>query len=544
MVPLLANLPCEAELRTWTAGNSADFGAGNLDGVQVHPDSLVLLGRLPADRNLAFGRPVEDDLGNEVPLSDGSIELAKGEWVSGTPRVIGRQFMVDLGMDRAISRVRILAGATALSQPESFMRGYRLEAATQINNDFWRLLAEEKANFKRNVDTAVDSTWKVLDSEGDFLPRMGRFVRLELISQDRSNWVSLGEIEVFGVGFVEEGNIEGEFSAAEPVNVGRMRWEAEIGEQTQVEMRFRGTNGEQTWPEWGEEAADSDVLFRGEEPAIYLQYQGLLKTQEPFSTPALRRVEVEYDPVLVAQGVSGSVVPDTVRKGEIFPLKYTAEIEVGMGDYGVDFIRLDGVELAIEEVSLDGGILSYDETLGRGYRWEGIPSEESTLIEFAPSEQIAQSAVVQIVGRGLFLQDWTPIQLQMGSREQAERDGYVNWQNGPLVQVRGLGSPPDLLSEIEIEPRPFLPFGAEHLDIRFVVGNVRETTDVVVEIFSLDGRRVRKMAQEGRARAYNFAWDGRNRDGKVVAPGLYLYEIRVETGDSNGRTRGAFVVAH
>jgi len=269
-----------------------------------------------------------------------------------------------------------------------------------------------------------------------------------------------------------------------------------------------------------------------------------LKTQEPFSTPALRRVEVEYDPVLVAQGVSGSVVPDTVRKGEIFPLKYTAEIEVGMGDYGVDFIRLDGVELAIEEVSLDGGILSYDETLGRGYRWEGIPSEESTLIEFAPSEQIAQSAVVQIVGRGLFLQDWTPIQLQMGSREQAERDGYVNWQNGPLVQVRGLGSPPDLLSEIEIEPRPFLPFGAEHLDIRFVVGNVRETTDVVVEIFSLDGRRVRKMAQEGRARAYNFAWDGRNRDGKVVAPGLYLYEIRVETGDSNGRTRGAFVVAH
>ena len=209
--------------------------------MQVHPDSLVILARLSGDENLALGRSVKDEFGKEVPLSDGSIALVRSEWISGTHKRVGQDFTVDLGLDRAISRVRVLAGETARSQPEYFVRGYRLQAATQRAPQVWTLLAEEPANFEFNVDTRRDSTWSAVDEQGAAIPRLGRFVRLTLIRQDRSNWVAIGEIEVYGVGFVSEGYLEGHFVPPTPVNVGQIRWQVERPPRTQVELRLRGT---------------------------------------------------------------------------------------------------------------------------------------------------------------------------------------------------------------------------------------------------------------------------------------------------------------
>ena len=307
-------VPCRGERSIWVVETASDFSRATLNDVRIHPDSLVILTPMPKDRNLALGHTVTDEFGRVVPLTDGSIE---SEWISGTPKVLGRKFTLDLGMDRAICRVRILAGVGGQSQPEYFIRGYRLETSTQINPDFWRILAEEPKNLKLNVDTEADSTWSEKDEPGNFLPRLGRFVRLELISQDRSNWVSLGELEVFGTGFVEVGTITGEFSSDVPVNVGRIRWSGSTSESTRLELQFQGGMDSIGFPESRKGSGGiPDSLFQGIEPVTHFQYQGLLRTVDPFSTPALQRIEAEFDPVLVAREVSAEVAPDTVRKGE------------------------------------------------------------------------------------------------------------------------------------------------------------------------------------------------------------------------------------
>ena len=143
---LLEPSPCSAELQTWVVDTVDTFAQGKAQGVRVHPDSLVILARLDADANVALGQVVLDDFDKPVPLSDGTIDLVRGEWISGTNRVFGKQFTVDLGLDRAITRVRVLAGETALNQPEYFVRGYRIEAATQASPEIWRMLAEQLAN--------------------------------------------------------------------------------------------------------------------------------------------------------------------------------------------------------------------------------------------------------------------------------------------------------------------------------------------------------------------------------------------------------------
>ena len=139
------------------------------------------------------------------------------------------------------------------------------------------------------------------------------------------------------------------------------------------------------------------------------------------------------------------------------------------------------------------------------------------------------------------------MELAAGSREQSERDGYVNWQQGRQAPgetwtVLASGTALRLLSDIEVSPRPFSPFSDELASFDFVVSNISEDKEISLEIFSLDGRPVRRLTQQGQARAYHFEWNGRDRERRIVAPGLYLYEIRVEDGGSN-RT-GTFVVAY
>jgi hypothetical protein len=178
-----------------------------------------------------------------------------------------------------------------------------------------------------------------------------------------------------------------------------------------------------------------------------------------------------------------------------------------------------------------------------------LDPEGRILIELASADRIGSSGMLEIVGQGLFLLERTALVLRLGSREQQERDGYINWQNAredpaSTWTVRAGGALAGLLSKVEFEPRPFSPLGAEGMEFRFVVGHLREQTEVAVRIFTLDGIRVRKLLQMGGTGEYRMTWDGRDQQNRIVEPGLYLFEVRVEAGDSTSSRRGAFVVAY
>ena len=57
-------------------------------------------------------------------------------------------------------------------------------------------------------------------------------MRFTITRQDRSNWVALGDIEVFAEGFEHEGSAILKWSFEEPINVGRIRWQTRVFDQT------------------------------------------------------------------------------------------------------------------------------------------------------------------------------------------------------------------------------------------------------------------------------------------------------------------------
>ena len=538
--------PCRAELTSWVVDAVETFALGATQGVEVHPDRLVILAQLDEDVNVALGRSVLDDFDKPVPLTDGAVDLVRSEWISGTNHVFDKRFTVDLGLDRAIKRVRVLAGETALNQPEYFMRGYRLETATQAAPKVWHLLAEQPDNFVLNVDTSADSTWAAIDERGQMIPREGRFVRLTLIRQDRSNWVAIGEIEVFGVGYVSEGFIEGRFAPPAPVNVGQIRWQVERPERTGIELQVRGVAVAGAADPWGSVAAhaDEEFFYSGAEPVAQLAYRVNLTNSAPFVSPALKRIAIDYDPVLVAQQLEAEVVvSDSLRKGEEAMLIFRVAIAAGVDDYGVDLLRVQGPLLRITAVRVDGREL----VPTQGYTWGPTPDREGMLVELAPSERISAMATVEIEGPALFVRDKTTMRFEAGNKAQGDRDGYVNWQQGrekpgTTWTVLAAGTPLQLLGEVKVQPRPFSPFADEYVHFVFVVGNIEQGREVVLKIYNLTGRLIRQLAQTGSARTYQFEWDGRDESGRVVEPGLYLYEVGIAGSDK--ARRGTFVVAY
>ena len=530
-----------AELRVWSARTAADFAAASLAGVRVHPDSLVVLAALSGEQNLALGHPVIDELENLLPLTDGSIAAVRSEWSSGSPQVFGLSFLLDLGVDRAITRVRVLAGETAaVSRPEYFMRGYVIEATEQSKPDFWRKLAEARENTLLNVDTELDSTWQAFGPDNRPIPTIGRFVRLTLTRQDRSNWVVLGEIEVYGTGYDNRGHLTGRFTSEEPVNVGRMRWQAETGAKTSIETRVRGINSDGQSSDWDflSPLETPHPSLSESEPATGLEYRVTLETTDPFATPAFTSLEIDYDPTLVADQVFGAVQAESVTLGERSRISYYGRIEVGPGNYGVDLIRLDGTAIEVAEVRFDGVPLSFTQL-----------QDLVSAVELSTGDRITTSGRLEIDGIGVFAREQTPLVLSVGSRDQRDRDGYVNWQRGSAdpgadLTVRAGGSPLRLISRVEVEPRPFSPVAGTALTFRFVVGQVLEESDFRLRIFNLTGREVRTLRQSGAAGEYRMGWDGRDGDGSLVDPGLYLYEITVESRGSAGSRRGTLAVAY
>jgi hypothetical protein len=179
----------------------------------------------------------------------------------------------------------------------------------------------------------------------------------------------------------------------------------------------------------------------------------------------------------------------------------------------------------------------------------GRADDEQGSTQVSLGRPLVDSGVLEIAGKALFLKDRTTIPVAVGSRAQEAHDGYVNWQNaaeapGGTWTVRGIGLPPNLLSEVEVAPRPFSPFRDTLLEFGFVVGNLQQPTEITLEIFSLAGTKVRRLSQVGGARAYHLEWDGRDQDGRISAPGLYLYEIRIDAEDNAASRTGTLVVAY
>ena len=512
----------------WVQEGADSFAAGLFLGAEIDSLGEVSLASFRGV-NLALDAVASsgpNTLSGRRSVTDGNADT---EWrFDNEVEVLGKWIRLDLGGDRGVSQVRLLPGKTVTQRPLFFVKGYRLEVAREATPDDWILVAQQAENTRPTVDTSVDSTWIETRADGGPLPVLGRFVRLRLTREDPPNWVSIGEVEVFGEGFRAEGAFESAvFDAGQPVNLGKVWFAGETPPGTVLRVQFRTSADGEAWPEWHRVAAwdlaavGAGVALTEPEPARFVQYRAVMETRDPLQAPRLRQVVVAFGEQLFARAVAGAIAPARPVLGEETAFTYTLDVEIGPADLGFDRVHI-GLPGVVQQVRFDGLVLPED-----GYEagWD----DEGLWLALGAGHEVSQSGRLEVEFASVLLRPTLAVRAAVALGDGADWQ-YVRPVEEEASTLVGAGVVSRALPRAGVSVRPN-PFNAASgaAQIQIDLAKVQHPQALIVALYDLAGRRLRVLwdgsAVAGRKR---LAWDGRDDSGGLVAPGHYLLRVDIE----------------
>ena len=510
------------------------------DGSNVQSDSsgALILGNVDAETNLASRKIALDQTGQSARVTDAN-ETRNSAWNSLTSQAFNFFVQLDLEEPRLINRVviRPVTGNTT-----DFVKGYGLQTSTDNVVFFEQVLQE------RNLNIDVDTS---------FAPVVARFVRVQVKAIDRVHNVVISEIEVYGEGFVSAATYESEaidFGDAGDKNFGVARWTPDIPEGTSLSVSFRigatpsPSAEDADWSAWTQPSTLSDgVLIELPEPGRYLQYRVDMTTSDPSVTPQLERLEIDYG-VPLAVSFAGSVtrtltgaVDDTLAANE-GPIgdegEYDLHLEVESGPGGFDVLRLKLPNRAsLNQVLLngaEGGVITTDGPtvdIAFGSRLTGNNTFDIRLSTVLFDERNVFIAEV--------LDSSLPENPQQVGASDVREDALSIFGVGVSDRVFDKGS-------LVVAPNPFSPNNDGRFDevvFSYELAKIGSPQEVSLRVFDLRGRKLQELTFQQKSGSHAVTWDGRDDDGQLVAPGLYLFQVNVDSGKPV-RFNGSVVVSY
>ena len=525
----LAVLCCAPVLAgEWVQEGADSFSSGLFAGAEIDSAGQVSLASFRGV-NLALDAVASsgpNTLSGRRSVTDGNADT---EWrFDNEVEVLGKWIRIDLGGDRGVSQVRLLPGKTVTQRPLFFVKGYRLEVAREAMPDDWVLVAQQAENTRPTVDTSADSTWIETGADGGPLPVLGRFVRLRLTREDPPNWVSIGEVEVFGEGFRAEGAFESEvFDAGQPVNFGQVWFAGETPPGTILRVQFRTSADGEAWPEWHRVSAwdlakvGAGVALTEPEPAQFVQYRAVMETRDPLRAPRLRQVAVAFGERLFAQVVAGAIAPEQPVLGEETAFTYTLDVEIGSEDLGFDRVHI-GLPGVVQQVRFDGVVLPED-----GY--EAAWDDAGIQLALGTGHEVSRSGRLEVEFASVLLRPTLAVRAAVALGAGADWQ-YVRPVEEDASTLVGAGVVSRALPRAGVSVRPN-PFNAalDAVQIQIDLAKVQHPQALTVALYDLAGHK-RRVLWDGQAAAGRkcLAWDGRDESGGLVAPGHYLLRVDID----------------
>lgn len=511
----------------WVQAGADDFALGLFSGTETDGAGHLTLASF-GGINLALDTVASsgpNTLSGRRSVTDGD---ANTEWrFNNTAEVLGAWVRLDLGGDRGVRQVRVVPGRTLAQRPLFFVKGYRLEVAQEATPDDWILVAQWAENDRPTIDTLADSTWIETDAAGQPLPVLGRFVRLRITREDPPNWVSIGEVEVFGEGFRAEGAFESVvFDAGQPVNFGRARWSGQVPEDALLQVQFRSSADGATWPPWHRvplwDFAAAQVELSEPEPARFLQYRTVMETRHPLATPALHEVAVSFVEQLFAADLAGAIEPRQPVLGAETLFTYALDVEVGAQDLGFDRVWI-GLPGDVQQVRFDGS------PLPEGSYWTEWDDRQVRLV-LSAEQRVQRSGRLEIDFAAALLRPTLAVRAGVALGDSASFQNARPAADEAWTLVgQGFVARPLAAGAVAVRPNPFNA-GAGPTHIQIDLAKVQQPQELSVALYSLAGRRVRTLwdSQPALAGRKRLQWDGRDDHGRLVAPGLYVLRVAID----------------
>ena len=360
-----------------------------------------------------------------------------------------------------------------------------------------------------------------------FDPIIARFVKIVFDVIDRFSSTVVCEIEIYGVGYLSYGEYYSKvIDVGQTVNWGWAEWDAELPEGTNVTFQFRtgatpGING--AWSQWSPEISQTEIL-KVDEPRRYIQFKANLSTSST-ETPVLKKLTIFYDKKLVARNIAFEVNPPVVPILKRTEISCDFNIEVDENSLGIDTLLIFTPSPAnVESVLLNGAPVAYSL----------VSTPEYIKVAFNQSIN-SNSRITVKLSLTLYL-DVNEFPTVAISKITPLNPQFVNvYKRGDLSSwtVLTTGVSEKLIVDLQVNPNPFSPNGDglnDQTQISFFLSNLNIERNLKIQIFDLTGKLI-KTVFDGPSKAFayissnSFLWDGRDDNGKLVRPGVYLLRV-------------------
>jgi hypothetical protein len=582
LIVMVVDGPIQAQVAgIWTETTEEDFATGlgvdtvNVD-IRTSPGDIVLA---PANENFAFGKLAtdDDDRNDNRPenVVDGDIATY---WSSQTPHCLGVSLIIDLQAQRLIERVNILGGTI---NPQLFrIRGYRISVSPDNSN--WTLVAENSENLDADVFETIEPVitryvrvtisvinevnWVVIGdievfgagyaSRGSYYSEVKDFGVLTNFGQ--ASWIEQlpdADMDItmqFRSDSVEVNNdggiLEDTLALA---NGGIIAGSEVVTDESETILYNRGIDYEidyaqgllwrlettsidsaalimidyRLWSSWSGEYSDAGgSLFQITEPRRYLQYRANLFTSTT-NTPILEEINIAYDTTPVAQKSLGAIIPNEIPIMQESRLTYLIQLTFGSEDLGIDTVIV-----STPSPGRVSAVRWNQEPLAES-QYQNLTDNHSLKLGF-PETLVADSTAdleIEFLTTLFFSENDYPSLII--SRNSADNPQTVE-QAESTWTVTTVGIPVGTLVSVEAKPNPFSPNGDGLFDetvISYFVAKIAYPQPLSIKIYDLNGDRIRILRdQNDPAFFYEIAWDGRDDDGELVPPGLYIYQVRLK----------------
>jgi hypothetical protein len=516
--------------------------SGFLSGIDAGARQGSLVLSQIRGQNLALDKP-----GNRLEVVDGKLNTS---WDPPTT-ALNYSASVDLQVRRNVSSVRVITrGSNPGQLEENSLRGY----SVQVSDDRVRWTEVGVIHDIEKFD------W----TEVRFTPVWTRYVRIVIVDINSVSPPKVAEVEIYGDGYTDEGTYLSEpLSLGAPdqaKNFGRVRWDAEVPERTDLFVQFRtGTSpADFEDPErgWSTPLPGGDVWFPASEPGAWLQYRVAMESRDQRRTPALHSIELDYTTAEIAvSGAHSRVSPNRVSMGADTLFVCTLDLVFAPGDAGIERLRIDVPSEArlVDDGQLQGILADWTSTqdaLELTFS-EPVRDIDQLLIPFrARSHANSHEFRVFLFSPG----SDNPVNVAESVGLDETTGDPFSWAVVPTTSRK------DALSSVRANPSVFTPNGDDINDdtvIEFILSKVDTPRDLGMSIFDLRGALVRdlkpaplaagvylRLGPRGLQGVVPGHWDGRDDEGRLVPPGNYIYRVQVELDAGSETATGVVGVVY
>lgn len=557
--------------------NAANYGFkpvmnGNISSLDFAPDSHIeVVSGYAGDLDVGGGglrlRKVD---GENLALlkSSENTDVFDGDMTSGysyaTTPAKGQHLYVDLERLYRLNKAVIYPAYSGSIQK---LPNYSPEAFTiEISRDQNRY-EEVGAILDVGVSNADNGGYNY--AEVSFPEQTARYVRY-VITANRENVSEnpiIGEMVVYGTGYTYEGSYTSPWfdcgSAATVKNFDTVTWDGTVPGGCTVKIQTRTVSADGDTSGWTSGDTAKSFAFSSPEPALKFQYRIIMRSDDPGKTPALTSFKVSYSttaqPLLSGRGrVTPNVVPMNVDTTFVYSLSYSLDTGQNIKNLAIAVPTYATVSSIVLQ-SVTGGVATTVSTLADTTDYTSSSTSDSLLVTFVtPITVVAGTEnrlVITFQTRLLsYDHDFTAGVMNSTANDSA---GFVEvWEDTDSAQswtVTASTMLDDVLIDASPRPKVLSPNGDSRNDfavIGFTLAKI--TTRVKINIFSTDGKRVRKVCDRSLSPSKYSEyttdapgyWDGKDDDGDLVPPGIYIYQIVVDTDGGDKVKTGTVVVAY